>query len=157
MKKNLVQRGILFLKDRQNWLLFSLFKLIQPVYRRLFPSDVAYLYYDHPVITPFIIRMQPKAGIRIHLLKPEEDFSQYRKVIVPNGMWPAIKEQAERIPETKKVYCEVGFFPQNRNLYFDDKGVHGHSSIRDVSLPQLTTPQKESLDEFKRFYTKNNF
>ncbi|NQX90104.1 MAG: hypothetical protein HRT77_15740, partial [Halioglobus sp.] len=110
-----------------------------------------------PVITPFIIRMQTKAGIRIHLLKPEEDFSQYRKVIVPNGMWPAIKEQAERIPETKKVYCEVGFFPQNRNLYFDDKGVHGHSSIRDVSLPQLTTPQKESLDEFKRFYTKNNF
>lgn len=157
MQKYLFQRGKILVKDGRNKLEFFLFKLIQPVYRRVFKSDVAFLYCDHPVITAFLIRLKARMNITIHFLQPHEDFSAYRKVIVPNGQWPIVKAASDRIPDHKKVYCEVGFFPQNRNLYFDDKGVHGHSSLRDITLPRLEPSERAELEDFKGYYTSQNY
>ena len=109
------------LKDWRNKLLFGSFNAIQPVYRMIFPSDVAYIYCARHVLTPFVIMLKLKLNITVHILHPGADFSSYRKVIIPNGMWPTVRAATERIPREKRVYCEVGFFPQNRNVYFDDK------------------------------------
>lgn len=157
MKQNLPSRIRLLLKDYQHRLLFGLISGLQPVYRKLFPSNVAYIFCDHPVLTPFIIKLNTKLRVRVHLLKADEDFSSYAKVIVPNGMWSHIRGATERIPPAKRVYCEVGFFPQNRNVYLDEKGVHGNSSIRDSALVPLNPAQKQELQDFRDFYVEQNY
>jgi hypothetical protein len=157
MQIHFVQSGNILLKGWRNNLISVLFNCIQPVYRKICKSDVAYIYCKHPVLSPFLIRLKTKLGINIHFRHPDADFSGYRKVIVPNGKWPNIRAACERIPEDKKVYCEVGFFPQNHNVYFDDEGVHGHSSIRNIDLPKLDTSQKERLEAFKSDYTSRNY
>lgn len=157
MRDNLPQRLAIALKDWHHRLLFTVFLAAQPIYRKLFRSDVAYLYCDHPVLTPFIIRMTTKLGINVHLLKPGEDFSGYRKILIPNGKWPEVAAAADDIPPEKRVYCEVGFFPQNRNVYFDDRGVHGHSSVRDITLAPLSAREKTALESFRQFYTGRNY
>ena len=157
MNGNLIHRAKLILKDRLTKLHFHLLKLQQPRYRRRHPSDVAYLFCDHPVLTPFILRAARELQVPIHVLQPGEDVAAYRKVIIPNGMWPTIKSAAEAVPPEKRVYCEVGFFPQNRNVYFDHLGVHGHSSFRDIELSPLDSAQQATLDSFREFYTSRNF
>ena len=140
------------LKNRRNRLLFKIVTVLQPLYQALFKSDVAYIYCIHPVITPFLINLKLHLGVTIHFLQPGSDFSRYRKVIVPNGMWPNIKPTADKIPESKKVYCEVAFFPQNHNVYFDDKGIHGFSSVLNAELEDLTEESRERLESFKSYY-----
>lgn len=145
------------LKDLHNKILFKAFKTIQPIYRVVCKSDVAYIYCRHPVITPFLINLKIHLNVTIHFLEPGSDFSAYRKVIVPNGMWHDIKPTADQIPPEKKVYCEVGFFPQNKNVYLDDKGVHGYSSVRDTQITKLTQEQRHELEVFRSYYTGKNF
>jgi Capsule polysaccharide biosynthesis protein len=148
---------LLRLKDYYNRLFFEVFIAIQPIYRMVYKSDIAYIYCRHPVITPFLINLKIYCGINIHFLKPGSDFSNYRRVIVPNGMWPDIKPTADQVASGKKIFCEVGFFPQNKNVYFDSKGVHGYSSVRDVKIQPLTQEQQHQLDAFKTYYTDRNY
>ncbi|QFU74469.1 hypothetical protein EY643_01695 [Halioglobus maricola] len=129
----------------------------QPFYRRWRPSDIGFLYFQHPVITPFLVNISKRLQLPIHFLQPGEDCTPYRKIIIPNGMWPEIRAATEAIPLHKRVYCEVGFFPQNKNVYFDDVGVHGRSSVRQANLHPLKANEAEKLAKFREFYTAHNF
>lgn len=157
MPDNLIQRASLVARERLLDLRCAAFNLAQPAYRRRHPSDVAFLWCKHPVISPFIVNINTKLGVPIHILRPGQDFSGYRRVLVPNGRWPEVKPAADRIPEEKRVYCEVGFFPQNRNIYFDAKGVHGHSSLRDITLERLDPEQQTTVENFRAYYKNSNF
>jgi len=119
--------------------------------------DVAFMQVEHPIILPFILNIKLRLGLNIHFIKPDGDFSNYRKVIIPNGMWPDIREASSRIAKHKRVYCEVGFFPQNANVYMDPKGAHGHSSFRELDLEPLSEAQRKELEDFRAFYLARDF
>ena len=152
-----IERLKLLPKELRNLGYFSVVRLLSPLLRVLSKPDVAFLYVEHPVLLPFMIRMKTHLGLNLHFIQPGGDISRYRKVIIPNGMWPSLIEAAAAIPEAKKVYCEVGFFPQNSNVYFDPKGVHGHSTLLDVELKPLDEKQIQQLQNFREFYAKHNF
>ncbi len=132
-------------------------RLFGPLYKRIFPSDIAYMLVEHPVILPFLINVKRHLGLTIHFVKPGGDFSNYRKVIVPNGLWPSVQFASSLIPECRKIYCEVGFLPQNKNVYFDPSGVHGHASLRNAQLSPLTEARKKELDSFRSSFTQREF
>ncbi len=132
-------------------------RLFRHRYRRRVDSDIAYMYIEHPVILPLMLNIIRHLDTPIHLVKPEEDFSQYRKVIIPNGLWPSVKQATDSIDPGRRVFCEIGFFPQARNVYFDHQGVHGHSSIRHASLPKVTAGDSETLTQLRQHYRENNF
>jgi capsule polysaccharide export protein KpsC/LpsZ len=144
-------------RELKNQAVYIFTRLTNPVYRIFHRSNVAFMYIEHPIILPFVLKIRRYLGVPIHFLSPEADFSQYRKVIIPNGLWPSVKLATDRIPAEKRLYCEIGFMPQTKNVYFDPKGVHGHSSTRDIALTPLAQPEKEKLDNYRAQITDSNF
>lgn len=132
-------------------------RLMRNVHRKLVDADIAYMYIEHPVILPLILNARKHLGLPIHLVKPSEDFSRYRKVIIPNGLWPSVREATEKIDASRRVFCEIGFFPQARNVYFDRLGVHGHSSIRTAALPAVSAERAAQLQQLREAYRTSNF
>ncbi|MCR9106585.1 MAG: hypothetical protein NXI15_14920 [Gammaproteobacteria bacterium] len=120
-------------------------------------SDIAYMLVEHPVILPFLLNARRAFSMSIDFVRPGEDFSSYRKVIIPNGMWPIVADATNSIPREKRIYCEIGFLPQTKNVYFDTEGVHGHSSIRTAALPELGAPEKKHLDAAREAFKRQNF
>ncbi len=150
-------RRQLLTAELRNQLLFWRARYLEPAYTRLAGADVAFMYIDHPVILPFIFNIRRHLGIAVHIVPPRGDFSRYRKVIIPNGLWPQLQEAAASIPAERRLYCEIGFMPQTKNVYFDPKGVHGHSSIRDMPLTPLTGEQRAELQAFRDDFRANDF
>lgn len=150
-------RRKLLATEVKNQILFWFLACTNPIYRRLVHTDIAFLYVEHPVIVPFIVRMRQHLGTAIHFVGPNGDFSRYRKVIVMNGLWDSLKPAADEIAEDKKLYCEIGFLPQTKNVYFDPQGVHGHSSIRDITLEPLDDQQQRQLEAFRARFIEGNF
>lgn len=132
-------------------------RLLRRLHRTLTRADVAYMYIEHPVILPFILDIRRHLGVNIHLVSAGEDFSAYRKVIVPNGLWPEVRAATQSLAQGQPLYCEIGFLPQTRNVYFDPLGVHGHSSIRHLQLTPLAPHEKESLEHFRRSYISRDY
>ena len=120
-------------------------------------SDTAFMLVEHPVILPFVINAKRQLSLSIDFVRPGEDFSHYRKVIIPNGLWPSVVEATNAIPREKRVYCEIGFLPQTKNVYFDRLGVHGHSSIRTAELPALSATDREQLASSRETFRRQNF
>jgi hypothetical protein len=144
-------------KEIRNILYIWAVRLFRNVHQTFSKSDIAYMYVEHPVILPFILKVRRHIGINIHIVKPGEDFSRYRKVIIPNGLWPKVKSATDAIALDKRVYCEIGFFPQARNVYFDSQGVHGHSSIRHADLSKLTDDVTARVAAFRDNYAGRNY
>tara|TARA_R110002110_G_scaffold303525_2_gene517663 strand:+ start:29242 stop:30297 length:1056 start_codon:yes stop_codon:yes gene_type:complete len=144
-------------KEVRNVLTIWLLKALEPIKARYSNADIAFMFVEHPVILPFMVRLRSKLGLQMDFVKPSGDFSKYRKTIVPNGLWPSVRKAAASIPEAKKVYCEIGFLPQTKNVYFDARGVHGHSSIRQQQLAPLSKSQSEDIARFKKHYGNQNF
>lgn len=124
---------------------------------RTLQSDVAFIYGQHATLMVFIRRVMQYAGIPIELVGLNTYYDWYRKVIIPNGFNPKYERTVRRIAPEKRVFAEVAFFPQMKNAYFDLKGIHGYSSVRDARLPQLTDTQRTELERFRAFYTGHNF
>tara|TARA_B110000503_G_scaffold143688_1_gene247052 strand:- start:7336 stop:8391 length:1056 start_codon:yes stop_codon:yes gene_type:complete len=153
---NKKQHNIIY-SEIKNALQFWCVRIFGPLYNRISKSDVAFMLVEHPVILPFLINVKLHLGITIHFVKPGSDLSNYSRVIIPNGLWPSVKNATSQIPENKRVYCEIGFLPQTKNIYFDRLGVHGHSALRHAALLPLTVQQKNHLEEFRLDFGKTEF
>ncbi|MDX9702385.1 MAG: glycosyltransferase [Candidatus Auribacterota bacterium] len=119
-------------------------------------GDIAYIN-QHPLLTKFVKQIMQYVNINITMVPLNYYYHQYRKVIIPNGFHPKYQTTIARIPPHKRIYIEVAFFPQLKNVYFDLKGIHGYSSIRNAKLPELTVEQVKELEDFRQFYTGRNF
>lgn len=143
--------------ELRNKIVYVLVKYLRRVYNTVYKSKIAFMYVEHPVLLPFIVNLKLHFGITIHFVKPGENFSAYDRVIIPNGQWDNVRIATNGIPENKRVYLEIGFFPQTKNVYFDPKGVHGHSSLRDIALAPLTTTEQEELELLRADFAKTDF
>ncbi len=124
---------------------------------RSLTSDIAFIYRQHALMSAFMLRVMQYTGITVELVPIDSYYGCYRKVIIPNGFSPKYKKTIQRIPADKRVFTEVAFFPQMKNAYFDTKGIHGYSSVRDAVLPDITDAQRKELERFRQFYTGHNF
>lgn len=119
-------------------------------------SDVAFIN-KNPQMVTFVNDINAHLGLGIQVIGFNEPSDTFRKVLILNGQRAPIRAAIEHIPKEKRVYMEVGFFPQKAHVYLDQEGIHGHSSIRDVKLKVLSEEEKRELERFRRFFTRHNF
>jgi hypothetical protein len=120
-------------------------------------ADIACITYRHIKLFDFVKNIEKNFNIDIHYYQNKLDHKNYKKIIVINGHQKKMRKFINTIPKEKIIYLEVAFFPQNKNVYFDPKGIHGYSSIRDIELKPLTQDQKKELNDFRKEYISKNF
>lgn len=76
-----------------------------------------------------------------NLLISEIEKFKPHKILFHNGIHPIYKPTLDRVkkafPNIPIVYSELGWFPQQGNIYFDTKGTNGISNLADMSFEQL--------------------
>ena len=86
------------------------------------------------------------------LLSSIEEFKPH-KILFHNGLHPIYQHVLDRVkrkfPSIPIVYSELGWFPQEGNIYFDTKGTNGASSIAGESF------EKFCLQDYPQNFPKN--